>query len=130
MLAFASLGITIYTKLVNSSEALVDGFVGSTSTSSKYVCAAEDYICVKNLIKDLNNSEKKLLASELRQLKQQISDSKSELLAGDRSLDLVREEEKIMVPMVERGYEPELKLIQLKQKIEDSINRRQRIEND
>ena len=61
MLAFASLGITIYTKLVNSSEALVDGFVGSTSTSSKYVCAAEDYICVKNLIKDLNNSDKKLL---------------------------------------------------------------------
>ena len=35
-----------------------------------------------------------------------------------------------MVPMVERGYEPELKLIQLKQKIEDSINRRQRIENE
>ena len=32
--------------------------------------------------------------------------------------------------MVERGYEPELKLIQLKQKIEDSINRRQRIENE
>ena len=52
------------------------------------------------------------------------------MLAVERSLDLVRQEEKIMVPMVERGYEPELKLIQLKQKIEDSINRRQRIENE
>ena len=62
VLAFASLGITIYTKLVNSSEVLVDGFVGATPTNSnKYVCNAEEYICVKNLIKDLNNSEKKLL---------------------------------------------------------------------
>ena len=62
MLAFASLGITIYSKLVNSSEALVDGFVGATATNSnKYVCNAEEHICVKNLIKDLNNSKKKLL---------------------------------------------------------------------
>jgi len=62
VLAFASLGITIYTKLVNSSEVLVDGFVGATPTNSnKYVCNAEEHICVKNLIKDLNNSEKKLL---------------------------------------------------------------------
>ena len=62
MLAFASLGITIYTKLVNSSDGFVDGFVGATATTSnKYVCNAEDYQCVKNLIKDLNASEKKLL---------------------------------------------------------------------
>ncbi len=62
MLAFASLGITIYTKLVNSSGSLVDGFVGATATNSnRYVCNAEEYICVKNLIKDLNTSEKKLL---------------------------------------------------------------------
>ena len=62
MLAFASLGITFYTKLVNSPKASVDGFVGATATNSnKYVCNAEKYICVKNLIKDLNNSEKKLL---------------------------------------------------------------------
>ncbi len=62
MLAFASLGITIYTKLVNSSDQLVDGFVGATPTNSnKYVCNAEEYICVKNLIKDLKNSEKRLL---------------------------------------------------------------------
>ena len=91
--------------------------------------ASEQVVIARTRLITLN-SEKKLLASELRQLKQQISDSKSELLAVDRSLDLVREEEKIMVPMVERGYEPELKLIQLKQKIEDSINRRQRIENE
>ena len=76
------------------------------------------------------NSEKTLLASELRQLRQQISDAKSEILAVERSLDLVRQEEKIMIPMVERGYEPELKLIQLKQKLEDSFNRRDRIENE
>ena len=62
MLAFASLGITIYTKLVNSSEVFVDGFVGATATNSnKYVCNAEEYICVKNLIKDLNTSDKKIL---------------------------------------------------------------------
>ena len=91
--------------------------------------ASEQVVIARTRLITLN-SEKKLLASELRQLKQQISDSKSELLAVDRSLDLVRQEEKIMVPMVERGYEPELKLIQLKQKIEDSINRRQRIENE
>ena len=91
--------------------------------------ASEQVVIARTRLITLN-SEKKLLASELRQLKQQISDSKSELLAVERSLDLVREEEKIMVPMVERGYEPELKLIQLKQKIEDSINRRQRIENE
>jgi len=76
------------------------------------------------------NSEKTLLASELRQLRQQISDAKSEILAVNRSLDLVRQEEKIMIPMVERGYEPELKLIQLKQKLEDSFSRRDRIENE
>ena len=91
--------------------------------------ASEQVVIARTRLITLN-SEKKLLASELRQLKQQISDSKSEMLAVERSLDLVREEEKIMVPMVERGYEPELKLIQLKQKIEDSINRRQRIENE
>ena len=62
MLAFASLGITIYTKLLNSSEKLIDGFVGATATNSnKYVCKAEEYICVKNLIKDLNTSDKKIL---------------------------------------------------------------------
>ena len=91
--------------------------------------ASEQVVIARTRLITLN-SEKKLLASELRQLKQQISDSKSEMLAVERGLDLVREEEKIMVPMVERGYEPELKLIQLKQKIEDSINRRQRIENE
>ena len=62
VLAFASLGITIYTKLVNSSVGFVDGFVAATPTkNNKYVCSAEDYQCIKNLIKDLNNSEKKLL---------------------------------------------------------------------
>ena len=62
VLAFASVGITIYTKLANSSKGLSDGFVGSTATkSNKYVCNAEEYQCVKNLIKDLNTSEKKFL---------------------------------------------------------------------
>ena len=91
--------------------------------------AAEQVVIARTRLITLN-SEKKLLASELRQLKQQISDANSEMLAVERSIDLVRQEEKIMIPMVERGYEPELKLIQLKQKIEESINRRQRIDNE
>ena len=53
VLAFASLGITIYTKFVNSSVGFVDGFVEATPTNNnKYVCSAEDYQCIKNLIKD------------------------------------------------------------------------------
>ena len=50
VLAFASLGITLYTNLVNSSDELIDGFVEATPTNSnKYVCNAEEYICVKTL---------------------------------------------------------------------------------
>ena len=91
--------------------------------------ALEQIVIAKTRLITLN-SEKKLLASELSQLNQQISDTKSEMSAVARSLTLVRMEEKIMIPMVERGYEPELKLIQVKQKLEDNFNRRERIENE
>ena len=91
--------------------------------------ALEQIVIAKTRLITLN-SEKKLLASELSQLNQQISDTKSEMSAVARSLILVRMEEKIMIPMVERGYEPELKLIQVKQKLEENFNRRERIENE
>ena len=58
----ASLGIGIYTKSVNNVDLSLDGFVGSTVTkSNKYVCKARKYKCVKNIIKDLNNSNKNIL---------------------------------------------------------------------
>ena len=75
-------------------------------------------------------TEKNLLASELRQVKQQIIDTRSELQAVHKSFDLVKQEEEIMKPMVERGYEPKLKLIQLKQKIEDTLSRKDRLYNE
>ena len=75
-------------------------------------------------------TEKNLLASELRQVKQQIIDTRSELQAVHKSFDLVKQEEEIMKPMVERGYEPKLKLIQLKQKIEDTLSRKERLYNE
>ena len=75
-------------------------------------------------------TEKNLLASELRQVKQQIIDTRSELQAVHKSFDLVKQEEEIMKPMVERGYEPKLKLIQLKQKIEDTLSKKDRLYNE
>ena len=75
-------------------------------------------------------TEKNLLASELRQVKQQIIDTRSELQAVHKSFELVKQEEEIMKPMVERGYEPKLKLIQLKQKIEDTLSRKDRLYNE
>ena len=75
-------------------------------------------------------TEKNLLASDLRQVKQQIIDTRSELQAVHKSFDLVKQEEEIMKPMVERGYEPKLKLIQLKQKIEDTLSRKERLYNE
>ena len=48
--------------------------------------AAEQVVIARTRLITLN-SEKKLLASELRQLKQQISDANSEIIAVERSID-------------------------------------------
>ena len=59
---FSFSGLFIYLRLINQGEKKDSGFVNATPTeSNKYVCAANNFNCVKSLIIDLNGSNKNVL---------------------------------------------------------------------
>ena len=43
--------------------------------------------------------------------------------------NLVREEQNIIAPMVEKGYEPRLRLVQIKQKLQDAEAKETKLKN-
>ncbi len=61
-----------------------------------------------------------LIKNQRDQITQKIKDSKSELISIRESVKLVEDEKKIIEPMVKKGYEPKLRLVQILQKLQDS----------
>ncbi len=56
------LGLSTYLKLINKDREKDGGFVNATATSSnKFVCEANNFECIKNLIFDLNESDENAL---------------------------------------------------------------------
>ena len=60
---------------------------------------------------------------------QQIKDLKSELLSVRETVKLVDDEKKIIEPMVKKGYEPRLRLVQILQKLQDTKARETKLIN-
>ena len=61
-----------------------------------------------------------LIKNQRDQILQQIKDLKSELLSVRETVKLVDDEKKIIEPMVKKGYEPRLRLVQILQKLQDT----------
>ena len=66
------------------------------------------------------NEEIKLIKNQRDQIVQQIKDLKSELISVIETVRLVDDEKKIIEPMVKKGYEPRLRLVQILQKLQDT----------
>ena len=61
-----------------------------------------------------------LIKNQRDQIVQQIKDLKSELISVIETVRLVDDEKKIIEPMVKKGYEPRLRLVQILQKLQDT----------
>ena len=73
--------------------------------------------------------EMTLIQNQRDQIRQRISDALSELRSIEDAVRLVREEQNIIAPMVEKGYEPRLRLIQIKQKLQDAEAKENKLKN-
>jgi adhesin transport system membrane fusion protein len=73
--------------------------------------------------------EMTLIQNQRDQTRQKISDALSELRGIEDSVRLVREEQNIIAPMVEKGYEPRLRLVQIKQKLQDAQAKENKLKN-
>mgnify|MGYP003339561580 FL=1 len=71
----------------------------------------------------------KLIKNQRDQILQQIKDLKSELLSVRETVKLVDDEKKIIEPMVKKGYEPRLRLVQILQKLQDTKARETKLIN-
>ncbi|MFL2821461.1 MAG: HlyD family type I secretion periplasmic adaptor subunit [Alphaproteobacteria bacterium] len=73
--------------------------------------------------------EVKLIKNQRDQIVQQIKDLKSELISVVETVRLVDDEKKIIEPMVKKGYEPRLRLVQILQKLQDTKARETKLFN-
>ena len=73
--------------------------------------------------------EMTLIQNQRDQIRQRISDALSELRSIEDAVRLVREEQNIIAPMVEKGYEPRLRLIQIRQKLQDAEAKENKLKN-
>ena len=73
--------------------------------------------------------EMTLIQNQRDQIRQKIADALSELRGIEDAVRLVREEQNIIAPMVEKGYEPRLRLIQIKQKLQDAEAKENKLKN-
>ena len=78
---------------------------------------------------DSYNKELLLINNQRDQISQKIKDSKSELISIRESVKLVQDEKQIIEPMVKKGYEPKLRLVQILQKLQDSISKEAKLQN-
>ena len=78
---------------------------------------------------DSYNKEILLINNQRDQISQKIKDSKSELISIRESVKLVQDEKKIIEPMVKKGYEPKLRLVQILQKLQDSKSKEAKLQN-
>ena len=78
---------------------------------------------------DSYNEELYLIKNQRDQILQQITDSKTELLSIRESVKLVEDEKLIIEPMVKKGYEPKLRLVQILQKLQDSRAKETKLKN-
>ena len=70
-----------------------------------------------------------LIKNQRDQIVQQIQDLKSELISVVETVRLVDDEKKIIEPMVKKGYEPRLRLVQILQKLQDTKAREAKLFN-
>ena len=70
-----------------------------------------------------------LIQNQRDQIRQKISDALSELGSIEDSVQLVRDEQDIIAPMVEKGYEPRLRLVQIRQKLQEAESKETRLKN-
>ena len=73
--------------------------------------------------------EMTLIQNQRDQIRQRIADAVSELRSIEDAVRLVREEQSIIAPMVEKGYEPRLRLVQIKQKLQDAEAKETKLKN-
>ena len=73
--------------------------------------------------------EMTLIQNQRDQIRQRIADALSELRSIEDAVRLVREEQNIIAPMVEKGYEPRLRLVQIKQKLQDAEAKETKLKN-
>ena len=78
---------------------------------------------------DSYNKELLLINNQRDQVSQKIKDSKSELISIRESVKLVQDEKQIIEPMVKKGYEPKLRLVQILQKLQDSKSKETKLQN-
>ena len=78
---------------------------------------------------DSYNKELLLINNQRDQVSQKIKDSKSELISIRESVKLVQDEKQIIEPMVKKGYEPKLRLVQILQKLQDSKAKETKLQN-
>lgn len=78
---------------------------------------------------DSYNKELLLINNQRDQISQKIKDSKSELISIRESVKLVQDEKQIIEPMVKKGYEPKLRLVQILQKLQDSKSKEAKLQN-
>ena len=75
------------------------------------------------------NEELLLIKNQRDQILQKIKDSKNELISIRESVKLVQDEKQIIEPMVKKGYEPKLRLVQILQKLQDSKAKETKLNN-
>ena len=78
---------------------------------------------------DSYNEELFLIKNQRDQILQKIKDSKSDLISIRESVNLVQDEKQIIEPMVKKGYEPKLRLVQILQKLQDSKAKETKLKN-
>ena len=78
---------------------------------------------------DSYNKELLLINNQRDQISQKINDSKAELISIRESVKLVQDEKQIIEPMVKKGYEPKLRLVQILQKLQDSKSKEAKLQN-
>ena len=71
------------------------------------------------------NEELLLINNQRDQILQKIKDTKLELVSIRESVKLVQDEKQIIEPMVKKGYEPKLRLVQILQKLKIQKQRKQ-----
>ena len=75
------------------------------------------------------NEELLLINNQRDQILQKIKDTKNELISTRESVKLVQDEKQIIEPMVKKGYEPKLRLVQILQKLQDSKAKETKLNN-
>ena len=75
------------------------------------------------------NEELLLINNQRDQVLQKIKDTKLELVSIRESVKLVQDEKQIIEPMVKKGYEPKLRLVQILQKLQDSKAKETKLNN-